>query len=82
MEMLTPEAQIAIKLCKNKYQRVDSLPNKIIDDGRSLLNEVLKLIHPDIQTNVYAELAKIKKIKPVDYTFNITKWHLAMECAF
>jgi hypothetical protein len=48
-------------------------------DSRSLLNEVLKLMRPDIQTNVYAELAKIKNIKPVDYGFNIVKWHSAME---
>jgi hypothetical protein len=79
MEMLTPEAQVAIKLHKNKYQWVDPLPNETIDDGRSLLNEVLKLICPDVQTNVYAELAKIKTIKPVDYASNIIKWHLAME---
>jgi hypothetical protein len=79
MEMLTQEAQTAIKIHKNKYQWVDPLPNETIDDGRSLLNEVLKLIRPDVQTNVYAELAKIKTIKPVDYAFNIIKWHSAME---
>ncbi len=44
-----------------------------------MVNEVLKLMHPDVQTNVYAELAKIKTIKPADYGFNIVKWHLAME---
>ena len=74
MEMLTPEAQVAIKLQKNKYQGVDPLPNETIGDGHSLLNKVLKLIRPNIQTNVYAELAKIKTIKPVDYAFNIIKW--------
>ena len=37
------------------------------------------LIRPDVQTNVYAELAKIKTIKLVDYAFNIIKWHSAME---
>jgi hypothetical protein len=79
MEMLTPEAQVAIKLHKNKFQWVDPLPNETVDDGRSLLNEVLRLIRPDVQTNVYAELAKIKTIKPVDYAFNIIKWHSAME---
>ena len=79
MEMLTPEAQVAIKLHKNKFQWVDPLPNETIDDGRSLLNEVLRLIRPDVQTNVYSELAKIKIIKPVDYAFNIIKWHSAME---
>jgi hypothetical protein len=77
--MLTPEAQIAIKIHKNKYQWTDPLPKKTIDDGCSLLNEVLKLMHPDVQMNVYAELAKIKSIKPVDYAFNIIKWHFAME---
>jgi hypothetical protein len=79
MEMLTPEAQIAIKLHKHKLQWTDPLPNKTIDDGRSLLNEVLKLIRPDVQTNVYLELAKIKTIKPVEFGFNIIKWHSAME---
>jgi hypothetical protein len=78
-EMLTQEAQTAIKIHKNKYQWVDPLPNETIDDGRSLLNKVLKLIFPDVQTNAHAELAKIKTIKLVDYAFNITKWRSAME---
>ena len=77
--MLTPEAQIALKIHKNRYQWNDPLPDETIDDGRSLLHEVLKLMHPDVQMNAYAELAKIKSIKPVDYTFNIIKWHSAME---
>jgi hypothetical protein len=79
MEMLTLEAQIAIKPHKSKYHWTDPLPNETINDGCSLLNKVLKLIHPDVQTNVYAELAKIITIKPVDYAFNIIKWDLAME---
>jgi hypothetical protein len=33
----------------------------------------------DIQTIAYAKLAKIKSIKPVDYIFNIIKWHSAIE---
>ncbi len=37
------------------------------------------MMRPDVQTNVYAELAKIKSIKPVDHAFNILKWHSAME---
>ncbi len=36
-------------------------------------------MRPDIQTNVYVELAKIKNIKLVDYAFNIIKWHSAMQ---
>jgi hypothetical protein len=79
MQLLTPEAQIAIKINKKKYQWTDPLTEETIDDGRSLLNEVLKLMRPDVQTNVYAELAKIKSIKPVDHAFNIIKWHSAME---
>jgi hypothetical protein len=79
MQMLTLEAQIAIKIHKNRYQWTDPLPNKTIDDGCSLLNEVFKLMRPDVQMNVYTELAKIKSIKPVDYAFNIIKWHSAME---
>jgi hypothetical protein len=70
---------LRLNLHKSKYQWTDPLPNETIDDGRSLLNEVLELIRPDVQTNVYAELAKIKTIKPVDYEFNIIKWHSAME---
>ena len=53
--------------------------NKIIDDSCSLLNEVLKMMRPDVETNVYAELAKIKSIKPVNHAFNIVKCHSAME---
>ncbi len=79
MQLLTPEAQIAIKINKKKYQWTDPLSEETIDDGRSLLNEVLKLMRPDVQTNVYAKLAKIKSIKPVDHAFNIIKWHSAME---
>jgi hypothetical protein len=55
------------------------LPNETINDGHSLLHKVLKLMHPDVQTNVYSELAKIKSIKSIDYAFNIVKWHSAME---
>ncbi len=36
MEMLTPEAQVSIKLHKKKYQWIDPLANETIDDGRSL----------------------------------------------
>jgi hypothetical protein len=79
MNLLSPEKQVAIKIHRTKYQWTDSLPGKKIDDGRSLLHLVLKLMHPDVQTNVYAELAKIKNIKPVGYGFNIVKWHSAME---
>ncbi len=79
MQMLTPEVQIAIKIHKNRYQWTDPLPNETIDDSHSLLNEVLKLMRPDVQTNVYTELAKIKSIKLVDYAFNIIKWHFALE---
>jgi hypothetical protein len=68
-----------LKIHRNRYQWTDPLPNQTIDDRRSLLNKVLKLMRPDVQTNVYAELAKIKSIKPVDYTFNTIKWHSAIE---
>jgi hypothetical protein len=77
--LLTPEAQIGIKIHKQKFQRTDPFSNETIVDGCSLLNEVLKMMLPDVQTNVYAELAKIKNIKPVDHAFNIVKWHSAME---
>jgi hypothetical protein len=76
---LSPEAQVAIKIHCKKYQWSDPLPNKTVDDGRSILHLVLKLMHPDVQTNAYAELAKTKNIKPVDFGFNIMKWHSAME---
>jgi hypothetical protein len=33
----------------------------------------------DVQTNVYADFAKIKSIKPINYALNIVKWHSAME---
>ena len=34
----------------------------------------------DVQTNIYSELAKIKSIKPIDYAFNIVRWHSAVAC--
>ncbi len=58
MEMLTPEAQIAIKVHKYRCQWTDPLPNERIDDGCSLLNKVLNLMRLDVQTNVYDKLAK------------------------
>jgi hypothetical protein len=79
MALLTPEAQNLIKIQKKAFQWIDPISDEIITDGHSLLNEVLKLMHPDIQTKVYAELAKIKAIKPADYGFDIVKWHSAME---
>ena len=79
MALLTPDAQTAIKIHKKAYQWTDSISDEVIVDGRLLLNIVLKLMRPDVQTNVYAELAKIKSIKPVDFGNNIVKWHSAME---
>jgi hypothetical protein len=76
--MLTPEAQVVLKIHKKRDQWTNPLPNETNDDDCSLLNKVLKLIRPDVHTNVYGELAKIKSIKPVDYAFNIIKWHSAM----
>ncbi len=79
MAMLTPNAQATIKIQENAYQWIDPLSDEIVVDGHLLLNEALKLMCPDVQTNVYAKLAKIKVIKPVDHGYNIAKWHLAME---
>ncbi len=79
MQLLSPEAQVAIKIHKKKFQWTDLLPNETIDDGRSLLHKVLKLMRLDVQTNIYSELGKIKSINPIDYAFNIVKWHSAME---
>jgi hypothetical protein len=79
IQMLTPEGQIALKIHKNRYQWTDPLPNETIDNSRSLLNKVLELMHPNVQTNVHTELAKIKSIKPVDYAFNIINWYFAIE---
>ncbi len=79
IQLLSPEVQVAIKIHKNKFQWTDPLPNELIDDGYSLLHEVLKLMRPEVQTNVYSKLVKIKSNKLVDYAFNIVKWHSAME---
>jgi hypothetical protein len=61
------------------FQWIDPLSGKIVINRCSLLNEALKLMRPDVQTNVFAELAKIKAIKPVDHAYNFVKWHSAME---
>ncbi len=68
MALLTPDGQASIKIRENAYQWIDPLSDEI-----SLLNEALKLMRPDVQTNVYAELAKIKAIKPVNHGYNIVK---------
>ncbi len=79
MALLTPEAQASIKIHKKVYSWTDPLTNEIVKDGCLLLNEVLKLMCPDVQANVYMELAKIKSIKPIDYAFNMVKWHSAIK---
>jgi hypothetical protein len=79
MTLLTPEAQNSIKILKKAYRWTDPISDKIVTDGCSLLNEVLKLMRPDVQTNVYTELVKIKAITPSDYGFDIVKWYAAME---
>jgi hypothetical protein len=56
-----------------------STNDELIEDGHLLLNKALKLMRLDVQENVYMELVKIKSIKPVDYAFNMVKWHLAIE---
>ena len=79
MALLTPDGQVAIKIQENACQWFESLSNEIVVDGGLLLNEALKLMRPGVQTNVYAEPAKIKAIKPVNHGYNVVKWHLAME---
>jgi hypothetical protein len=79
MTLLTPEGQASIKLRENTYQWIDPLSDEIILDGCLLLNETFKLMRPDVQTNVYAKLAKIKAIKPVNHGYSVVKWHSAME---
>jgi hypothetical protein len=61
------------------YQWTDPQTDETVEDGCSLLNKVLKLMRSDVQANIYVELAKFKSIKPVNYTFNMIKWHLAIE---
>ncbi len=36
-------------------------------------------MRPDVQTNVYAKLAKINAIKPINHGYNMVKWHSTME---
>ena len=64
---------------ENAYQWIDPLSDEIVVDDCSLFNKALKLMCPDVQTNAYAELAKIKAIKPVDHSYNVVKWHSASE---
>jgi hypothetical protein len=53
--------------------------DETVKEGSSILNKVLKLMCPDAQANVYMKFAKIKSVKPVNYTFNMIKWHSAIE---
>ncbi len=73
MALLTPNAQATIKIQENFFQWIDPLSDKIVVNGHSLLNEALQLMLLDVQMNVYAELAKIKAIKPVKHAYNIVK---------
>jgi hypothetical protein len=79
MALLMPESQASIKIHKNAYLWTDPQTDELAKDGCLLLNEALKLMRPDVQVNVYMELVKIKSIKPVDYAFNMVKWHSAIE---
>jgi hypothetical protein len=71
MALLTPEAQNSMKIHKKAFQWIDPISDEIITDSHSLLNEVLKVMRPDVQSNVHAELAKIKAIEPADYGVDI-----------
>jgi hypothetical protein len=79
MALLTNKAQATIKVLENSYQWINPISDKIVIDSHLILNKTLKLMHPDIQMNVYAKLAKIKVIKPVDHGYNMVKWHSVME---
>jgi hypothetical protein len=79
MALLTNKAQATIKVLENLYQWIDPISDEIGINGCSIHNETLKLMRPDVQMNVYAKLAKIKAIKPVDHGYNMVEWHLAME---
>jgi hypothetical protein len=48
MALLTPNAQTSIKIQENAYQWIDPLSDEIVVDGCLLLNEALKLMHPDV----------------------------------
>jgi hypothetical protein len=48
MQLLSPEAQVANKIHKKKFQLTDPLPNETIDDSGSLLHKVVKLMPPDV----------------------------------
>jgi hypothetical protein len=46
MQLLTSEAQVGIKIHWQKFQWIDPLSNKTVNDGCLLLNEVLKMMRP------------------------------------
>ena len=79
MAILTSEAQASNKIHKKAHQWMDPHTDETVQDGHLLLNKILKLVHPNVQTNVYMKLAKIKSIKPTKYAFNMIKWHSAIE---
>jgi hypothetical protein len=79
MALLKPEAQASIKIHKDAYQGTDPQTYETVEDSHSPLIKALKLMRSDVQVNVYMELAKIKSIEPVNYTFNMIKWHSAIE---
>jgi hypothetical protein len=59
--MLRPQ----IRFTRKRIIRLTPFLDENIKDCHSLLNTVLKLMRPNVQTNVNAEFAKIKIIKPV-----------------
>jgi hypothetical protein len=71
MALLTNNAQATIKALENSYKWIDPISDEIVIDTRSILNETLKLMRPDIQKNIYAKLAKIK---PLNLSTMVTTW--------
>ncbi len=69
LALMTNKAQATIKVLENQYQWINPISDKVMIDCHSILNETLILMHPDVQTNVYVKLAKIKTIKPVDHGY-------------
>jgi len=79
LESLTPKARLAIEVHKNQFEWYDELSGETNYDGLTIAHLILEKLRSNAKINIFNELAKVKKIKPADYQFDITEWESNME---
>jgi hypothetical protein len=83
MALLTPETENSIKIHKKAFQWIDPISDEIITDGCSLLNEVLKLMCPDVSPYHSGALSHLRKKNMAEKLFFVfAKIRVPLVCTY